>query len=83
MDHDEMRRLLRQRPFQPFRVIVGDGRTFEIRHPGMNLLAPWYINIGIPAPELTAPICDHTEFVPLSLITAVEPLPTVAPPTTP
>jgi hypothetical protein len=76
MEHDELRSLLRRRPFQPFRVIVDDGRTYEVRYPYMNLLAPSYIKIGIPeASGDPTPIADHTEFVRLSQIVRVEPLP--------
>jgi len=76
MDHDELRTLLRRRPFQPFRVVVDDGRTYEVRYPYMNLLTPSYIKIGIPeASGVPNPIADHTEFVRLSQIVRVEPLP--------
>jgi hypothetical protein len=75
MSHEEMQRLLRQKPFQPFSVFVNDGRVSDVRHPRMNLLFPTFIKIGIPAPDLTPPVCDHTEFVRLTDITRVEMLP--------
>jgi hypothetical protein len=75
MEHDEMLRLLRQKPFVPFRVFVRDGRLYDVRHPRMNMLQQTYIKIGIPAPDLTPPICDHTEYVRLEHITRVEMLP--------
>jgi hypothetical protein len=75
MDHAELQRLLRQRPFQPFRVVVSDGRTYDVRYPEMNLLARGFIKIGIPEPGPN-PLCDHTEFVWLSQIARVEPLET-------
>jgi hypothetical protein len=71
MEREELSRLLRQRPFQPFRVVLTDGRTFDVRYPEMNLLARLFIKIGIPEPG-PSPICDHTEFVPLSQIVRVE-----------
>jgi len=75
MTHDEMRQLLRQKPFVPFRVFVSDKRAYDVRHPRMNLLAETYIKIGIPAPDLTPPIGDHTEYVRLKDIERVEMLP--------
>jgi hypothetical protein len=75
MEYEELGRLLRQKPFQPFRVVLTDGRTYEV-HPGMNLLNYSYIKIGIPGPGLLPPICDHTEYVRLSEIARVEMLPT-------
>ena len=81
MDHDELQRLLRQRPFQPFRLLVSDGRVYEIRNPRMNLLAESFIKIGIPSAIYSEPICDHTEYVRLDQIVRVEPL-SAAPPVT-
>ena len=74
MDRAELQRLLRQRPFQPFRVVLSDGRTYEVRNPRMNLLAESFIKIGIPHVSLPEPICDHTEFVWLKEIVHIEPL---------
>jgi hypothetical protein len=74
MDRDELQRLLWQKPFQPFRVYVNDGRIYHVR-PQMNLLAESFVKIGIPAADLPEPICDHTEFVWLKDIVRVELLP--------
>jgi len=75
MTRDEIQQLLRQKPFIPFRVYVSDGRLYDVRHPRMNMLQQTYIKIGIPAPDLTPPICDHTEYVALKDITRIEMLP--------
>jgi hypothetical protein len=78
VEYDEMRRWLKQTPFQPFRVFVRDGRIYNVIHPRMTLLARTYINIGIPALDLRPPLCDHTEHVRLADIDRVEPLPETA-----
>jgi hypothetical protein len=75
MTHDEMKQLLRQQPFVPFLVFVSDGREYDVRYPRMNLLQQTYIKIGAPAPDLTPPICDHTEYVALKDIIRIELLP--------
>ncbi len=72
MEREQLQHLLRQKPFQPFRVFLRDGRTFDIRYPRMNLLARTYVNIGIPEAGTPLPLCDHTEFVRLSEIARVE-----------
>ena len=74
MDRPELQRMLRQRPFQPFRVHLSDGRSYDVRNPRMNLLAESFIKIGIPDASLPEPICDHTEFVWLKEIVRIEPL---------
>ncbi|HEY7115078.1 MAG TPA: hypothetical protein VH475_00745 [Tepidisphaeraceae bacterium] len=33
MTTQEIQRLLATRPFEPFRVLVADGRAFDVRHP--------------------------------------------------
>jgi hypothetical protein len=32
---DELRDLLKQQPFEPFRIVLTDGTTYEIRHPDL------------------------------------------------
>jgi hypothetical protein len=79
MQRDTLREWLKRQPFQPFRVFLADGRTFDIRHPRTNLLAQTFIKIGIPEPNSTDPLsCDYTEFVPLTQITKVEPLSSIS-----
>jgi len=82
MEREQLRKLLKNDPFQPFRVYVKDGRIYEVRHPRMNQLADTFINIGIPSPEYAPPICDHTEHVRLSEIERLEVLPIPSPPAT-
>jgi hypothetical protein len=79
MEREELSHLLRQKPFAPFRVVLIDGRIFEIRYPYMNLLAHTFIKIGIPEGDGPNPLCDHTEFVWLTQIARVEPLPNSTP----
>jgi hypothetical protein len=83
MQRETLREWLKREPFQPFRVHLTDGRTFDIRSPRTNLLAQTFIKIGIPEPGSTDPwICDYTEYVSLAQIAKVEPLsslPTVRP----
>ena len=74
MDRAELQRLLQQRPFQPFRLVLRDGRVYEVRNPRMNLLAESFIKIGIPHASLPEPVCDHTEYVRLLEIAYTEPL---------
>jgi hypothetical protein len=73
MTLEELRQLMRQRPFQPFRVHLKDGRFFDIRYPEMHLLRQGYFDIGIPAPNDRPSIADYWESVPLEEIDRVEP----------
>jgi hypothetical protein len=70
------RELLSQRPFQPFRLVMSSGQTYEVRHPEMAWLTRTDILVGIGDTEEGAPaafkICS------LLHVSAVEPLPAVA-----
>jgi hypothetical protein len=35
MSPDELRETLRQQPFEPFRIVLTDGGTYDIRHPDL------------------------------------------------
>jgi hypothetical protein len=51
----EMQRLLRKRPFEPFRVYLSDGRVFDIRHPHLTLVTELRFIIGVPDPAIPEP----------------------------
>ncbi len=53
MAPEELLTAIRERPFQPFRVALTDGRVFEVHHPEMVLSGRRSAIIGIPAPGET------------------------------
>lgn len=67
--------LLRQRPFQSFRLVLSNGATFDICHPEKTWVSPFSILVGIPDPNSDAPgaildsrlisLIDIAEIVPL------------------
>jgi hypothetical protein len=63
VQREDLRRLLRQRPFVPFRIHLKDGRVFEIRYPDVNLLGERVIDIGIPEPDKEDPFAQYWVFV--------------------
>jgi hypothetical protein len=76
------RELLTNRPFQPFRLVMSSGQTYEVRHPEMAWLTRTSILVGIDDTDEGVP----AEFKICSLlhVTAVEPLsPASAGPSTP
>jgi hypothetical protein len=75
-----MQALLRQRPFQPFRVHLADGRTFDIKQPWLNLVTDLRFVIGVPAPNDPNPtIAEHAVRVAWPDIARVEPLTATVP----
>jgi hypothetical protein len=58
MESDEILQLLRRRPFQPFRIYLTTGATFEFRHPEMIFVYHTYVKTYLP-------VLDKNESVPL------------------
>jgi hypothetical protein len=71
----DMQALLRKEPFQPFRVVVEDGRTYDITNPRRTLASDMRFTIGVPNPrDPQSDIADHFEWVEWNMIAGVEPL---------
>jgi hypothetical protein len=80
MRPEELRQYVTREPFQPFRVHLKDGRSFDITHPNLGLVGESVFIIGIPAPDEPNSIYgDRTEWVRLHLIDRIELLPRPAP----
>jgi hypothetical protein len=66
------RELLTKRPFQPFRLVMSSGNTYDVRHPEMAMLTRSDILVGVDETEEGVP----AEFKICSLlhVSAIEPL---------
>jgi hypothetical protein len=47
MSPEELRDQLRQRPFEPFRVVMTDGQGFDIRHPDLLWVGQRVAYVGL------------------------------------
>jgi hypothetical protein len=74
MAPEELLTALRERPFQPFRISLTDGRTLDVRHPEMVLPGRRSAVIGLPASGETEPLYDHRVTVDLIHIVSLEPI---------
>ena len=72
---DDLLSHLRQRPFEPFRIQVSDGTTYDVRHPELVMVGLGSVVIGLPPAGQDAPIYQRTERVALSHIVKLLPLP--------
>jgi hypothetical protein len=66
------REMLARRPFQPVRIILSSGQSYEIRHPEMAMLTRTDLLVGVDVADDGVP----AEFKILSLlhVTAIEPI---------
>ena len=72
MAPEELLTVLHERPFQPFRIALTDGWTFEVRHPEMVLAGRRSAVIGLPAQGETELLYDRTIRVDLLHIVSLE-----------
>ena len=79
MQPEELFRILYQQPFQPFRVHLKDGRSYDVIHESLAVVASTYFHIGVCSPNHSDTICDYVAMVDLPEITRVEQLPASAP----
>jgi hypothetical protein len=62
----DIRTFLQHQPFQPFRITLTDGRTYEVRHPEPAMVGRSSLVIGLPAVGDSEPVYDR--FVTVSLL---------------
>ena len=77
MQEKELYDLFHRQPFQPLRIVMKDGRSFEARFPRLAIVSPNYLYLGIPVPsdpDPVLPISDPIEPLPLRDIDRVESL---------
>ncbi len=66
------RDLLRNQPFQPFRIVMSSGQTYEVRHPEMAALTRTDLLVGRGEVEDNLP--EYFTTCSLLHVTAIEPL---------
>jgi hypothetical protein len=76
MRPEDLERALHRKPFQPIRVLLTDGRSYEICYPHQAVVGKTFFDIGIPASSQPVPIYDHVESVDPADIERLEPLET-------
>jgi hypothetical protein len=73
MRPEDIRDFLQKKPFQPFRVTLTDGRSYEVRHPELAMVGRSIVAIGVPAANDPNPVFDRLVTVSLLHIMQVEP----------
>lgn len=78
--HQDIRARLRQRPFNPLRIVTTTGETFDVFHPDLVFVGRRFIEVGLPAPDEPT-FFDQITRVALAHITELRDLPVPATPT--
>ena len=64
---------LRRQPFQPFRIVLTEGGTHEVRHPELLWIGQNTAYVGLTA-DAAQTFFERSVRIDLSQITAIEPL---------
>lgn len=68
----ELLKLLRVRPFEPFRIHLSNGKYYDIRHPELALVEQAKVTVGVPGRRGPDEPLKVTAIVSLLHITRVE-----------
>ncbi len=79
MPPQELRGLIRARPFVPFRLTLTDGRKFDVHHPDLVIVGTGVVIIGIPQAGTEDPFMERSITVSLLHVVSTEPLAATAP----
>ena len=73
MHPDDLLTRVRAHPFVPFRLVVSEGATYDVRHPDMIIVARRSVVVGVPSND-NERIAEMTHLVALVHVVCVEPL---------
>ncbi len=74
MRPNDVRRLLRSQPFEPFRICLVDGTTYEIRHPDQVVVEQSTLSLAGSVAHLPASLANRDVLVALIHISRLEPI---------
>lgn len=72
MTTDGYRNLLRRQPFQPFRLVMSSGKSYEVRHPEMAWILKNDILVGVNVAD--DGYAQEFDICPLFHVASVEPI---------
>lgn len=79
MRPEDIREFLKSQPFQPFRLTLTDGCTYDVMHPELAMVGRSSVSVGVPKPGDPEPVYDRLITVSLLHIMQIEPLEAVGP----
>ena len=74
MRPEDIREFLQRRPFQPFRLTLTDGRSYDVRHPELAMVGRSTVIVGLTAPGEAEPVFDRAVTVSLLHLMQMQPV---------
>lgn len=75
MTRKDLASRVKQSPFVPFRLVLSEGTSYEIRHPEQIMVARDSIVIGVPSASEGDDFFDTTVLADIFHVVRLEPLP--------
>jgi hypothetical protein len=72
--------LLKKLPFEPFRITLSGGQTYDVLHPHLVMVGHRTMAVGLPRPNGPETIYGRVITISYEHIVQIEPLPPKAPP---
>lgn len=72
MRPEDLRKWLKREPFQPFRLTLTDGRTYDVVHPELAMVGRTSVTIGFPRSGDIEPIYERSVDISLLQVEAVQ-----------
>ena len=74
MRPDALNDLLKKQPFQPFRMFLSHGKSFEVRHPELAVMGKNLMFLGHPVAETPEPLFERFGLIDLIHINRIDPI---------
>jgi hypothetical protein len=72
---EDVIKFLQMRPFQPFRIYLTDGKTYDIKHPELLMAGERILVVGLPRAGIDGLVIDSFDTVALMHVVRLEPIP--------
>lgn len=72
MTNEAFRKILKRQPFQPFRLVMSSGKSYDVRHPEMAWLLKNDVLVGIDVEDEGLPA--EFDICPLFHVATIEPI---------
>ena len=74
MSPNDLLTFTRKKPFEPFRLVVSDGTTYDIRHPEFCMVLQTSVIVGVPPSPAAGGVPETAEWIDARHIVKVVPL---------
>jgi len=72
MTNEAFRKILKRQPFQPFRLVMSSGKSYDVRHPEMAWLLKNDVLVGVDVQDEGLPA--EFDICPLFQVATIEPI---------